>query len=128
MDASHMGDHLSNVLITEEQIRARLDELAGEIVAEYAGKDLLLVGILKGAVQVMAVPSSVVPPSRRRAMLRCSSCARIARSRRSNARSSSFAIGRRATLIAISFSKAPSQRRARWTIPIPPASTRSTIS
>ncbi len=63
MDASHMGDHLSNVLITEEQIRARLDELAGEIVAEYAGKDLLLVGILKGAVQVMADLQRALPIS-----------------------------------------------------------------
>ena len=54
MDAAHMGADLERVLITEEEIQAKLDELAGEIAAEYAGKDLLLVGVLKGAVMVMA--------------------------------------------------------------------------
>ncbi len=63
MDASHMGDDLSNVLISEEQIHQRLDELAAEIVADYAGKDLLLVGVLKGAVQVMADLQRALPIS-----------------------------------------------------------------
>jgi hypoxanthine phosphoribosyltransferase len=49
-----MGADLERVLVTEEEIHARLDALATEIAAEYAGKDLLLVGILKGAVMVMA--------------------------------------------------------------------------
>jgi hypoxanthine phosphoribosyltransferase len=49
-----MGKDLERVLITEEQIHAKLDELAGEIAAEYQGKDLLFVGVLKGAVMVMA--------------------------------------------------------------------------
>ncbi|MFW5420599.1 hypoxanthine phosphoribosyltransferase [Nocardiopsis sp. CNT-189] len=54
MDAKDMGDDLEKVLVTEEQIKARLRELAAEIDAGYAGKDLLLVGVLKGAVMVMA--------------------------------------------------------------------------
>ena len=54
MDAAHMGADLERVLITEEQIHARLDELAGQIAERYEGKDLLLVGVLKGAVMVMA--------------------------------------------------------------------------
>ncbi|MDA2805633.1 hypoxanthine phosphoribosyltransferase [Nocardiopsis suaedae] len=54
MDAKDMGDALEKVLVTEEQIEARLKELAAEIDADYAGKDLLLVGVLKGAVMVMA--------------------------------------------------------------------------
>ena len=54
MDAAHMGADLERVLITEEEIQAKLHELAGEIATEYAGKDLLLVGVLKGAVMVMA--------------------------------------------------------------------------
>ena len=54
MDAAHMGADLERVLITEEEIRAKLHELAGEIATEYADKDLLLVGVLKGAVMVMA--------------------------------------------------------------------------
>ncbi|HEX8973566.1 hypoxanthine phosphoribosyltransferase [Oryzihumus sp.] len=54
MDAAHMGADLERVLITEEEIHAKLDELAGKIWADYEGKDLLLVGVLKGAVMVMA--------------------------------------------------------------------------
>ena len=54
MDAAHMAADLERVLITEEEIHTRLDELAGLIATEYEGKDLLLVGVLKGAVMVMA--------------------------------------------------------------------------
>src|SRR5450756_756980 len=49
-----MGSDLERVLLTEEQLDARLVELAAEIDADYAGRDLLLVGVLKGAVMVMA--------------------------------------------------------------------------
>ncbi|MDQ2755765.1 MAG: hypoxanthine phosphoribosyltransferase [Actinomycetota bacterium] len=54
MDAADMGADLKEVLLTQEQILARLDELAVEIWHDYEGKDLLLVGVLKGAVMVMA--------------------------------------------------------------------------
>jgi hypoxanthine phosphoribosyltransferase len=54
VDAAHMGADLERVLITEEEIHAKLDELAAMIAREYEGKDLLLVGVLKGAVMVMA--------------------------------------------------------------------------
>ena len=49
-----MGADLEKVLLSEEQIHARLDELAAQIDADYAGRDLLLVGVLKGAVMAMA--------------------------------------------------------------------------
>ena len=49
-----MGNDLQQVLITEEQIGQRLDEMAAQIDADYAGRDPLLVGVLKGAVYVMA--------------------------------------------------------------------------
>jgi len=49
-----MGDDLEKVLLTQEQLHARLDEIAAQVDADYAGKDLLLVGVLKGAVMVMA--------------------------------------------------------------------------
>jgi hypoxanthine phosphoribosyltransferase len=49
-----MGDDLEKVLLTQEQLHTRLDEIAAEIDADYEGKDLLLVGVLKGAVMVMA--------------------------------------------------------------------------
>jgi len=54
MRAADIADQLSEVLVTEEQIHTRLSELALQVVADYEGKDLLLVGVLKGAVMVMA--------------------------------------------------------------------------
>jgi hypoxanthine phosphoribosyltransferase len=54
VDASHMGNDIEKVLISEDQIQAKLAELAPKIWAAYEGKDLLLVGVLKGAVMVMA--------------------------------------------------------------------------
>ncbi len=54
MDAKDMGDDLAAVLIDADQIQARLRELAAEIDRDYAGRELLLVGVLKGAVMVMA--------------------------------------------------------------------------
>jgi len=49
-----MGSDLEKVLLTEEQIQVRLAELAEQIERDYAGLDVLLVGVLKGAVMVMA--------------------------------------------------------------------------
>jgi hypoxanthine phosphoribosyltransferase len=42
------------VMYTAEQIRDRIVELGRELTAEYAGKDLVLVGILKGSVIFLA--------------------------------------------------------------------------
>ena len=39
---------IEQVLLTEEQILARVRELGKQISADYAGKDLVLVGILRG--------------------------------------------------------------------------------
>ena len=61
MDAAHMGADLEKVLITEQEILAKLEDLAKDIWAEYEGKDLLLVGVLKGAVMVMADLSRALP-------------------------------------------------------------------
>ncbi len=54
MRAADIADQLTDVLVTEEQIHERLAELAQQVEADYADKDLLLVGVLKGAVMVMA--------------------------------------------------------------------------
>lgn len=54
MDAADMGSALKEVLISREQLAAKAAELAARIDADYAGRDLLLVGVLKGAVMVMA--------------------------------------------------------------------------
>jgi hypoxanthine phosphoribosyltransferase len=54
MEAIDVADDLSEVLATEQQIKDKLAELARRIEADYAGERLLLVGVLKGAVMVMA--------------------------------------------------------------------------
>jgi hypoxanthine phosphoribosyltransferase len=54
MDESHVEGDLVDTLFTEEQIQARLAELAARIEQDYAGRDILLVGVLRGAVMVMA--------------------------------------------------------------------------
>ena len=54
MAASHEENDLVKVLFTEKQIQDRIGELAQEIEADFVGKDLLMVGILRGAVMVMA--------------------------------------------------------------------------
>jgi hypoxanthine phosphoribosyltransferase len=54
VDGSHVADDLQKVLITEDQVRSRIGEIAEQIGRDYEGKDLLLVGVLRGAVMVMA--------------------------------------------------------------------------
>ncbi|MHB1173151.1 MAG: hypoxanthine phosphoribosyltransferase [Lacisediminihabitans sp.] len=54
MEFSDIGDELSSTLLTEGEIRARIAELCRRIEADYAGEQLLLVGVLKGAVMIMA--------------------------------------------------------------------------
>jgi hypoxanthine phosphoribosyltransferase len=54
VDASHISSELTKVLYTNDEVQNRLAEIAREIDAEYADKDLLLVGVLNGAVMVMA--------------------------------------------------------------------------
>lgn len=41
--------NISKVMISEEQIKKRVVEMAEQIEADYAGKNLIVVGILKGA-------------------------------------------------------------------------------
>ncbi|AQX79388.1 hypoxanthine phosphoribosyltransferase [Plantibacter sp. VKM Ac-2885] len=54
MEQSDISDDLTTILVTEQEIRDKLAELARQIETDYAGKDVLLVGVLKGAVMVMA--------------------------------------------------------------------------
>jgi len=49
-----MKERIEKVLVTEDEIRTRVAELGAEITRDYAGKDLVLVGILKGSVVFMA--------------------------------------------------------------------------
>jgi hypoxanthine phosphoribosyltransferase len=54
MDSREIEADLTEVLVTEQQIRDKLAELARRIEADYEGRDILLIGVLKGAVMVMA--------------------------------------------------------------------------
>src|SRR6476620_5439913 len=54
MDAADVDGDLVNILFTEKDILARLGEMAREIEKDYEGRDLLVVGVLRGAVMVMA--------------------------------------------------------------------------
>ena len=45
---------VGEVLIDAERLQARIRELGRELTADYAGRELLLVGVLKGAVFFMA--------------------------------------------------------------------------
>ncbi|OZD56756.1 hypoxanthine phosphoribosyltransferase [uncultured Microbacterium sp.] len=54
MRAADISDDISEVLLTEEQIHGKLAELATQVAVDYEGRDVVLVGVLKGAVMVMA--------------------------------------------------------------------------
>jgi len=54
VDESHVEGDLASILITEAEIQQRLAEMAAQIESDYEGEELLLVGVLKGAVMVMA--------------------------------------------------------------------------
>ena len=45
-----MEKDILEILISEEQLKARIQELGEELTAEYAGKDLIVIGVLKGVV------------------------------------------------------------------------------
>ncbi|WP_123054815.1 hypoxanthine phosphoribosyltransferase [Clostridium sp. JN-1] len=49
-----MKDDIKEVLFTEKQLREKERELGKKISEDYRGKDLILVGILKGSVPFMA--------------------------------------------------------------------------
>ena len=48
------SETIGTVLITEEQIREKAEEIGRQISEDYAGKEIILVGILRGAVPWMA--------------------------------------------------------------------------
>lgn len=48
------ADPVSEILFAPDQIQVRVAELGSQISSDYAGKDLLLVGILKGAFVFLA--------------------------------------------------------------------------
>ena len=51
---SRVPDEIDEVLVSEQEIQDKIASLAKAIDEDYRGKELLLVGVLKGAVMVMA--------------------------------------------------------------------------
>ncbi|MDX6467885.1 MAG: hypoxanthine phosphoribosyltransferase [Gaiellaceae bacterium] len=54
MSAAELEQAVTEVLIDRDVLQRRIEELGEEISTDYAGRDLLLVGVLKGAVFFMA--------------------------------------------------------------------------
>jgi hypoxanthine phosphoribosyltransferase len=54
VDLATAGNDIERVVVTEEEIHTRLAEMAKQVEKDYAGRELLLIGILKGAVMTMA--------------------------------------------------------------------------
>lgn len=54
MRPEDIDSDLDHVLLTEDQILERISEVASQIERDYEGRDLLLVGVLKGAIMIMA--------------------------------------------------------------------------
>jgi hypoxanthine phosphoribosyltransferase len=54
VDLASVQSDIEKVIVNEEQLQSRLKEIARQIENDYKNQDLLLVGVLKGAVMVMA--------------------------------------------------------------------------
>jgi hypoxanthine phosphoribosyltransferase len=54
VSATELERAVTEILVDEETLRNRVAELGDEISRDYAGRDLLLIGVLKGAVFFMA--------------------------------------------------------------------------
>jgi hypoxanthine phosphoribosyltransferase len=54
VSATELESGVGEVLIEEDRLQSRIRELGAELSVDYAGRELLLVGVLKGAVFFMA--------------------------------------------------------------------------
>ena len=45
-----MSEEIGEILVQADELQHRIKQMADQIVSDYAGKDLLLIGVLKGAV------------------------------------------------------------------------------
>jgi hypoxanthine phosphoribosyltransferase len=61
VDVTELGNEIEKVLLTKEEIQTRVAEVAREVAADYGDDDLLIIGVLKGAVMVMADFSRALP-------------------------------------------------------------------
>ena len=54
MDLAAIESEIERVIVSEEDLHKRMKELAAQITEDYKNRDLLLIGVLKGAVMAMA--------------------------------------------------------------------------
>ena len=54
MDLATVGTDVEKIIATEEQLQSRIAELAAQVDSDYKDKNVLLVGVLKGAIMAMA--------------------------------------------------------------------------
>jgi hypoxanthine phosphoribosyltransferase len=54
MHIEDLNGDLDGVLISADELQTRLKQMAAQVDADYADKELLIVGVLKGAVMVVA--------------------------------------------------------------------------
>lgn len=53
MTAYNMIDDVEKVLFSEAELKQRISELGAEITKDYAGKEIMMIGVLRGAVLFM---------------------------------------------------------------------------
>ncbi len=53
-DYGELAADIREILISEEQIQTRVKELSAQISTDYAGKNPILIGVLKGVLFFMA--------------------------------------------------------------------------
>jgi hypoxanthine phosphoribosyltransferase len=54
VDLAAVGTDVERVIVSQEQLQSKVAELAARVDADYKDRDLLLVGVLKGAIMAMA--------------------------------------------------------------------------
>lgn len=54
MDLESIKSEIERVVVSEADLKARLQELADQVTKDYEGRDLLMIGVLKGAAIAMA--------------------------------------------------------------------------
>jgi hypoxanthine phosphoribosyltransferase len=54
LDLNAVSKDIERVIVSEEDLQKRIKELAAQVDKDYEGRDLLLLGVLKGAVMAVA--------------------------------------------------------------------------
>ena len=54
MDLAAVGNDVERVIVSEIDLQKRIKDMAAQVTSDYKDRDLLLVGVLKGAIMAMA--------------------------------------------------------------------------